>query len=211
MAAEKYASKMFSNMASPGVIIIAGKAVTSDEAKDIAERYDAAHRGMENAFKTTVFGVGTDIKTLQMTPEQVQMIETMKYGILDVARWYRIMPYLLDPTVTSTWGSGISEQNIQTKQYTLAPWAARLQRGLRSLLYDTYLSADYSLRCDFRGFLKGDLEKQAAYLEKKMQAGALTPNEWRALDDENPLPGGDRIMKSVQWNWDEAEASGREP
>jgi HK97 family phage portal protein len=195
MAAEKFGAKM----AVPGVVIIAGKDVDKDQAKDIADRFDRLHKGTDAAFNTAVLGSGSDIKTISLSPEQVQMIETMKYGILDVARWYRIMPYLLDPTVTSTWGSGIAEQNIQTKQYTLNPWAVRFQNALAPLLYDTYYSADYAIKADFRGFLKGDPEKQARYLETKIRCKAATPNDWRALDDENPLPGGDAPLDSVQW------------
>lgn len=199
MAAEKYASSMFANMATPGAVISVDKDLGSEEAKDIARRWDAAHAGTDKAFRTAVFGSGAKVSTITLTPEQVQMIETMRWGVLDIARIFRVPPYILDPTVTSTWGSGVAEQNIQVKQYTLTHWAARLQNLVTALLYDTYLDSSYTARLDFRGFLKADPVKQAQYLETKMRCRALTPNEWRALDDENPLPNGDSTLNSVQW------------
>lgn len=199
LAAEKFGAKMFANMAVPGVILTTQANLTDEVAEREQKRFDRVHRGLDKAFKTVVLGNGIDVKQLQLTPEQVQMIDTMRYGVLDVARWYRIMPYLLDPSVSSTWGTGISEQNIQTKQYTLGPWASRLQEAFNQLTYDTYLDDSYSVRLDFRGFLKGDPEKQAKYLETKIRCQAATPNDWRALDDENPLPGGDQKLVSVQF------------
>jgi hypothetical protein len=32
-----------------------------------------------------------------------------------------------------------------------------------------------------------------------IQHHAMTPNEWRALEDLNPLVGGDEILQSVQF------------
>jgi hypothetical protein len=28
---------------------------------------------------------------------------------------------------------------------------------------------------------------------------AMTPNEWRELEDRNPLKGGDKVLQSVQF------------
>jgi len=199
LAAERFGATMFRRLAAPGVVITSDKVVTEEQARALAERFDAAHAGSENSFRTVVLGSGAQLHTVTLTPEQVQMIETMRYGVLDVARWYRIPPYMLDPSVSSTWGSGIAEQSIQTVQYMLAPWTVRLQHAFERLLYETYLDQSYTARFDFRAFLRADPEKQAKYLEAKLRCRAMVPNDWRALDDENPLPDGGEPLWSVQW------------
>jgi hypothetical protein len=92
-----------------------------------------------------------------------------------------------------------SEQNTRAKQHTLNPSAVRLQEGLGKLLYGTYLDTAYVIRFDFNSFMKGDPSKTAAYPRAKIECEAAMPNEWRALDDENPLPDGGKVLESVQF------------
>lgn len=201
LAAERFASAMFDNMAMPGAVITSDKITSREQAAAVAQQWDDAHKGSGNAFKTAVLGYGATISHVQMTPEQVQMLETMSYGISDVARWYRVPPHMIGDIQRSTsWGTGIAEQNTMYAIHTLAPWCARVRSAFRPLVQASFGgSLDFDLKFDLRGLMRGNPDQQAAYLLKKMTGRALTPNEWRALDDENPLPGGDKPLDSVQW------------
>lgn len=200
LAAEKFAGKLFANMAMPGSIITTDQRIDEKTAKELAERYDERHKGAENAFRTVVLGSGAKVEVLQLTPEQVQMLEVMRYSVSDVARWYRVPPHMIGDVERSTsWGTGIAEQNQMLATFTLAPWTVRLQRALDPLLQETVLNPDFGCKFDLRALMRGRPDEQATYMLRKIQARAATPNEWRAIDDENPLPGGDDPLLSVQW------------
>jgi len=200
LAAEKLGATIFANGAMPGTVLTSQQPLRTEMAKDMQERFDAAHKGSGNAWKTVVLGSGVDVKSVQMSPEQVQMLETMRYGISDVARWFRVPPHLIGDVERSTsWGSGIAEQNTMFAIHTLGPWIVRFEQAFNELLFDTF--ADRAFYCKFntKAFLRGNPTEQADYLMKKIQAQAATPNEWRSLDDENPLPDGGKVLQSVQF------------
>ena len=55
------------------------------------------------------------------------------------------------------------------------------------------------------GLLRADPSERAALCTAMIQHQAMSPNEWRALEEMNPYPGGDEILKSVQFNREETQ------
>jgi HK97 family phage portal protein len=203
LAAGQLASSLFANGAVPGAVITSPLKLTNEQAGDIQKRYDASHKGALQAFKTVVLGADAKVNQISLTPEQVQMIDVMKFGVIDVARWYRVPPHLLGDVERSTsWGTGIAEQNSMFVIHTLTPWIVRIERALQQLVSDTFPGLDVYAKIEVKGLMRGNPIDEASYLEKKLQAQAATPNDWRRLDDENPLPDGDKVLKSVQWQPD---------
>ena len=202
LAAQQFSGAAFRNGAVPGTVVIAPPGrLTAEMADDMAKRFDAAHAGTSQAFKTVVLGSGADVKSVSLTPEQVQMIETLKWGVVEIARWYRIPPHIIgDVERTTSWGTGVAEQNQLMATHTLGPWIVRLERGLQRLVYDTFLDASYYIKLELKGLMRANPVDQADYFTKKIAAMAMIPDEWRAFDDDNPLgQGGDKVLHSVQW------------
>jgi HK97 family phage portal protein len=203
MAALQLGATMFKNGAVPGTVITSDQRLTAEQAAETAKRFDASHAGPGSAFRTVVLGGGAQVKPLGLSPEQMQMLQTEQYGVLDVARLYRVPPHMLgDVERTTSWGTGIAEQNMQFRQHTLAPWLTRLRWALSQLVGETFLDQSFSMDFDMNEFLRPDPVQYADYMTKKIMARAATPNEWRQSDSQNPLPGGDAVLDSVQWQPD---------
>jgi len=83
--------------------------------------------------------------------------------------------------------------------FTLSPWVVRLQRSLQRIVTDTYSDPAYYLAFNLRGLMRADPKATAEYMKAKIECQAATPNEWRGLDDENPLPDGGTVLESVQF------------
>ena len=191
LAAGEFASTYLKNFAAPGPVITHPRPLPTEAKRAAAEAFQRRHAGAHR-FLPVVLDNGADVKTLSLTPDQVQLIEVMRLGIEDVARLYHLPLHLLAEHEKSTsWGSGIAEQNIMFATYTLRPWTVRLETALTALLRRALADDTWYVRLDMRGLLRGSPQQQAEYLARKAEHGALTPNEWRRLDDENPLPGMD--------------------
>ena len=77
IAAQQFAGSSFRNKAQPGTIISSPAKLSDDQAKAIADRFDASRQGSFNAFRTVVMGGGAELKSVTLTPEQIQMIDVL--------------------------------------------------------------------------------------------------------------------------------------
>ena len=196
LGAEKHMSKQLANSATPSVIISTSGRLDNDVAEQTAKRFDRLHAGLDNTAKTAVFGNDAKINTLSVTNEQLQFLESRRFQIMDVARWFLIPGFMLDPTVTSTWGTGIEQQNIMFLQHTLTPWIVRVEKALSPFVPQTATGVDTYLKLNTNAYARGDMAARAEYMARKIEHGAARPQDWNAMDDENPLPGGDKLWMS---------------
>jgi HK97 family phage portal protein len=196
LGAEKHQSKQLANAATPAVIISTAGRLDDDVAKKIGDRFDRLHAGLDNTAKTAVLGNDAKINTLTMTNEQLQFIDSRRFQISDIARWFLIPGFMLDPTVTSTWGTGIEQQGIMFVQHTLTPWIVRIEKALSPFVPTTATGIDTYLKLNTSALMRGDMAARAEYISRKIEHGAARPQDWNALDDENPLPGGDKLWMS---------------
>jgi len=52
------------------------------------------------------------------------------------------------------------------------------------------------LKLNTNALMRGDMKARAEYMSRKIEHAAARPKDWNALDDENPLPGGDKLWMS---------------
>jgi HK97 family phage portal protein len=195
---EKFAAKMLANGATPAVVVTTPKNVTDQQAEAFAGRIDRLHAGLDNVGKTAVFGGGAEIKTLTMTNEQMQFIEARRFQVNEVARWFRVPPHMIGEVSGSTsWGTGIEQQNIMFLQHTLTPWLVRLESALLPLISEWSRlgpvrdSGDWYARFNVNGLLRADSAGRAALYDSMVRNAAFSPNDVLAKEDMNPFTGGD--------------------
>jgi phage portal protein BeeE len=54
----------------------------------------------------------------------------------------------------------------------------------------------YHFKFEMEGLLRADIAARTAALEKQFQNGVLSRDEWRKLENRNPVPGGDLFALS---------------
>lgn len=185
IAADKAAGNMFANGA-----LISGLAVPADD-EDITDDVPAIREqlarnmlGHGNAGKIAIINRRLDIKPWQMTNTDAQFLQSRSFQIEEVSRWTGVPPHLLMSSEKSTsWGTGLEEQNRAMARTVLAPWAARFeQRASRLLARPRW--AEF----DFAGLERPSPDREIELLIAQVQAGLLTLNEARAIRNLPPLP-----------------------
>jgi len=184
LAAEEYGARFFSEGAQPAGILKSTEAIDDDVAKRMQERWLESHGSRHR--KPAVLGGGLEWQSISLKPEEAQFLETIKAKHSQIQGLYRVPPHLVSDVERSTsWGSGIEEQNLQFATFTLGPWIVRLERALSKLL-----PRPQYLKFNLAGLLRGRLtERYNAYL-KGRQGGWLSIDDVRALEEMAPLPGG---------------------
>jgi phage portal protein BeeE len=85
--------------------------------------------------------------------------------------------------------------------HTLAPWYERLEQSADlALLTDADRDAGFYLKFNPNALMRGAAADRAEFYTKALGAGGhgtawMTPNEVRALEDLDPLDGGDALPK----------------
>jgi HK97 family phage portal protein len=197
LGAEKHGSKQMANAATPSVVVSVDGKVDDDAAERFSARFAKRFAGIDNAGKPITIGGGAKITQLTMTNDQMQFLETRKFQVSDVARWFRVPPHMIGDIQNSTsWGTGIEQQNIMFVQHTLTPWIVRIEKALSPYVPPTDRGVETYLKMNTNALMRGDMAARAEYMSRKIEHAAARPQDWNALDDENPLPGGDRLWMS---------------
>lgn len=190
LAEEKYAAKMFAGGATSQVALSTEQNITNDTAQAVAERFDAAHAGLDNVGKTVVFGQGIKPIPFSITPEQAQMLGSRVYSVEEIARWLGVpLVRIQSQEKATSWGTGIEQMNIGYIQDAIVPRTTRYEARLNPILQAVY--PDYYCKFNVNGLLRGDMAARAQYHQTMVNIGAESLNEVRGFEDLNPFPGGD--------------------
>ena len=191
MVTEEFGAKFFTNGAyMTGIIQHPGKAAP-DEAKRLKEEFMKRHQGVANAHTVGVLTGGASWHPITITPEQSQFLQTRNFTKADIALFFRVPAYRVDPAVTSSWGKGVEEQNYSMVQDTLMPWAARVEQAFSTFLLPGFQKMRFNMDDRLRARLSERYQSHALAI----QNGIKSPDEVRAEEGEPPIPGG----KGNQW------------
>lgn len=191
MVAEEFGARFWTQGAYMSGIIQATGKMNPDEAARLKNEFMKNHQGVANSHAVGVLTGGATWHPITITPEQSQFLQTRNFTKADIALFYRVPAYRVDPAVTSSWGKGVEEQNYQLAQDTFAPWAARVEQAISTFLLPGFQQMRFNMDARMRAKLS---ERYQAYA-LGIQNSILSPDEARAKEGEPPIPNG----KGDQW------------
>jgi hypothetical protein len=132
-------------------------------------------------------------------PNDAQFLETRQFQVEEICRWFRVPPHKVQHLLRSTF-SNIEHQSIEFVTDTIRPWLVRLeQEANRKLLRPREQETVYTENL-VDALLRGDAQSRSAALQVQFQHGAITVDEWRAIENRNPIEGGDGKKHFVPLN-----------
>ena len=187
IALSDYAARFFGTGASAaGVIEFPGN-LTSEQAKQLADGFDARHRnGSRRAHKTGVLSGGAKFVSTQLDPESSQALESRKFAVEEIARAFNVPLHLLGVPGTASYAS-VEQNNLQFVSMTLRPLAEKVEAAFSRLL-----PGDAFIKFQFADLLRADLEARIRSYSVGAQAGFYSTNDIRRLEDLSPVEQGDQ-------------------
>jgi HK97 family phage portal protein len=209
MAADEAAAKLFANgMVSSG-FIETQKFLTKEQRAQFETSLEK-FKGSTNAGKLMTLEGGFAFKPLSINPEDMQMLESRRFNVEEICRWFRVPPFMIGHTEKSTsWGTGIEQQQIGFLTFTLAPYLARIQQRLNASLLSPVDRRKYYVEFNIESLLRADSAGRAAFYSTMAQNGGITRNEIRVRENLPKMPGGDVL--TVQSNLVPLEMLGKVP
>jgi HK97 family phage portal protein len=187
IALSDYASRFFGTGASAsGVIEFPGN-LTSEQAKQLADGFDARHRnGTRRAHRTGVLSGGAKFVATQTDPEASQALESRKFAVEEIARAFNVPLHLLGVPGTASYAS-VEQNNLQFVSMTLRPLAEKVEAAFSRLL-----PGDAFIKFQFNDLLRADLASRVQSYSVGTQAGFYSTNDIRRLEDLEPVEQGDQ-------------------
>lgn len=163
---------------------------TIEQARELKHDFAKTNSGLRNMHMPPVLTGGAKFNPIQITPEQSQFIEQRRFSVEEIARFYRVPPYMIgELSKTTTYGSGVEEQGIGFVTYTLRPWIWRLEEAwTRRMLFNR---PGVRVFFDVNGLLRGDQSARADYYQKQFMVGAMSPSDISIAEGRGPIKNGD--------------------
>ena len=189
-ATEQSAKQFFDSGCSiNGIVRLKNPIVSDKQRNDIRQNWSQIHGG-DNCSGVCVLSGVEDFTPITSDPNKSQMLETRRFNITEVARWFNINPILLGD-LSHTAYNDIEAANIEFVQHTLLPWIEMIQNELtRKLIVNKkrYIDLDENV------LLKSNKTNMANFCKTLVTGGIMTPNEARAQLGLNPMDGCDRLI-----------------
>jgi len=187
IALSDYAARFFGTGASAsGVIEFPGN-LTAEQAKQLADGFDARHRnGTRRAHRTGVLSGGAKFVATQTDPEASQALESRKFAVEEIARAFNVPLHLLGVPGTASYAS-VEQNNLQFVSMTLRPLAEKVEAAFSRLL-----PGDAFIKFQFNDLLRADLASRVQSYSVGTQAGFYSTNDIRKLEDMEPVENGDQ-------------------
>jgi HK97 family phage portal protein len=193
LATEEFGSRFFSNGAHLNKILKHPGKLSKEAYARLQASFTADSAGLSNAHRTKILEEGMDIEALGIPPNEAQFLETRKFQVTEIARIYRVPPHLLADLDRATF-SNIEHQGLSFVQHTLMPWAVRHEQAIWRDLLNPPDRKTLFAKYIFAGLLRGDTVSRYGAYTTGINAGFLTRNEARELEDLNPLEGLDEPL-----------------
>lgn len=183
-AADRLGARVFDNaVLLSGFVSVPG--ALSKEAHELLEEQIAKqYGGGANAGKPGVFANGARWEVPSPNLQSMQLLELLRWGVLDVARLYHIPPHKLgDNSPGSVSYGSVEQQAIEWVTDGVRPYVTRIEHAYRRLLpgRETYL------RGNVDGLLRGDFKTRMEGLVAALNSHQLLVDEARALEERPPL------------------------
>lgn len=141
-------------------------------------------------------------KYLQETMSGVdaQTLESRRMQVEEVCREFRVMPIMVGHSDKTATYASAEQMFIAHAVHTLSPWCERLEHSIdNDLIGDAPEDVGVYAKFNLNALMRGSMVDQSTMFSKALGAGGspawMTQNEVRALQELNPLPGGDELPK----------------
>jgi HK97 family phage portal protein len=205
-ACEIHGASFFGNGARPGVVLSTDSTISAEAAEALRNGWERMHRGSERSHRTAVLQGG--LKPIELgggNMQESQFLETRRFAVEEICRIYGVPPHLVGDLTRSSF-SNIEQQSLDFVTNGLMPWLRRIELAVgRDLITDDALFAEF----DTRGSLRADAAGRGSYYNTLWNLGVLSVNEIRALENLNPVDGGD--VRFVQLNMTTLDKAAADP
>ncbi|MGN6549749.1 MAG: phage portal protein [Pararhizobium sp.] len=195
LAMNDYGSQFF---AGGGVPPLALEGPLPQGAEAMKRAMGDIHRAIDAAKKESkpIFPMPPGHKLTQVgyDPAKGQMIEARRFQVEEIARAYQLPPVFLQDLTRATF-SNAEQQDLHLVKHLIGQWAQALEDEMNLKIFGQMNGGRY-VEHNLDGLMRGDFKSRIDGIARGIQAGFLTPNEGRHLENRpnHPNPAADDLF-----------------
>lgn len=184
--ANSLAGAMLRNGAYPRGFLTAPGGISPETAARLKTTWDTGYSG-DNAGKIAVAGDGLEWKSLQISPEDAELLESRKFGVIEICRIFDVPPPIVQAYENNTF-TNAAQAGLWFATQCLSPWARKIEAEFARSVFPA--DGPYELELDLSGFLRGDPQTRWQTYDVAAKNKILTVDEMRANEGYGPMPVG---------------------
>ncbi|NLE27515.1 MAG: phage portal protein [Clostridiaceae bacterium] len=194
MAAQEFGGRYFGSGANMGGFFETPGTLSEPAYNRLKTEINEQMSGLSKAHRAVILEEGAKFARNTIPANEAQMLETRKFQIEDVARFFRVPLHLVGDLSKST-NNNIEHQSIDYLVHCLLPWLVKIEQvNDRKLLIGATERAEYFCKHNMDGLLRGDTQTRYAAYAVGRQWGWLSANDVREKEDMNRIEGGDTYL-----------------
>lgn len=182
ISAQDFSKSFLENSARPDFALKTDGNLDDAQFAQLQDRLNE-HTGPLRSGKPMILEGGLDIKTLTMPLEEMQLLETRKFQVEEVARAFNVPPFMIGHTEkTSSWGTGVEAMGAGFVRYTLRDHLNAFQNEINRKFFRTSRQvAEFDTTELERGDTKAMFEAVRIGLGRAGEPPILTVEEGRHI------------------------------
>ena len=213
MALETFGALYFGQGTHPGVIVSHPNKLDAQTSSNLKQSLTESYSGLGNTHRLMLLEDGMKLEKLGIPPNDSQFLESRMFQITDIARWFNVPVHKLKEMTKSSFNN-IESEDRSFYMGSILPWTILLDQNFDMQLLTTSDKersgrGRYYFKHSMKGVLKGDIAGQTAHYSAMLDRGVYSINDVRALEDMDPIEGGD--IHLVPLNMTSLENAGKLP
>lgn len=194
MATEEFGARFFGQGARPGYILSHPGQLSDKAFQRLQNSWNDG--GGSNAHKTKIVEEGIKVEKTGVAPDEAQFLETRAFQVAEICRIFNVSPGLVGAAETQTYASA-EQDMIRFRELTLGPWAKNHRAAIQRDMLTADERRDYFVQYKLSALQATDLKTRYEAHQIALLTGFATQNEVRALEDMNPVEGGDDLWRPL--------------
>lgn len=197
LAAEQASSSFYEHGMAPQLAFTYPQRLADDVHEGLVRMVERRHAGPRNWGRPIVLSQGGEVKTLSMSASDAQLIESRRFTVTDVCRFFGVPPVMIgESEKTTSFGSGVEQMARWFVTFTLRDHYTAIEQELAAKLFR---ASPCFAEFDESELTRGDTKTRGEYYRlargSMQEPGWMTINEIRAAEGLPPVPEGDKLQQ----------------
>jgi HK97 family phage portal protein len=191
IAASRYGSKAFQSGGIPPAVLqgpFSSGAAAARASEDIAA---TTLKLAKEGRPIMALPIGHELKTIGLSPENMQLIELQRFSIEQIARIYSLPPVFLQDLTHGTF-SNVEQQDLHFVKHTVKRWVEQFEQEMNLKFFGR--GSEFYVEMNMDGLLRGDLKTRMEAYATAIQNGIRTPNEVRISENMPVKDNADDLL-----------------
>ena len=194
LATEQFGAKYFGEGTHPaGALEMDG--YLGDKRDDYVKAFKKGYQGLGKSHSVMLLEGGAKYKPMTIPLEDAQFLQTRDHQKIEICGMYHVPPHKIAVHGQNSNYNNLEQENASYVDSCLMHWLVRWESAISHQLL-TPAERKSGLFAEFLvdGLLRGDSKARAEYYSKMVGNGAMSPNDIRAKENQNPIEGGDQYF-----------------